>query len=199
MYNHIKREIHEKATWATQGGIFKTFAEMYLGKLQLSQFTIRNNLEGNFRLFEKYKANRYNIIIGRNLQQKIDLKIFNSKQAFTWMGIIVLMNKIGHWNRKLVTSFWEKNKINKKNFKHSRNTGCGIWNTWPKWSSEQTNTSNFILKNQPIRCIKAKVQNLQSRTWPLEQPPQSILNWKYGPPHKKMPLTLYHRHTKIPP
>jgi len=74
---------------------------MYLKKLQLPQFATRRDFEGSFHLFEKDKSDRYGVIIGRDLQQAIGLDIINSQQDFTWMGIMVPMTKMGHWNKKI--------------------------------------------------------------------------------------------------
>jgi len=96
------------------GGEVKEFVKRYLTKLQLPQFMTRRDIEGSFHLFEKNKINRYNVIIVRDLQQTIRVDILNSRQTFEWMGITVPMTQMGHWNRKLVTNFWEtKTETNK--------------------------------------------------------------------------------------
>jgi len=48
-------------------------------KLQLPQFVTRRNIEKIFHLFENNKADRYDVIIGRDLQQAIGIYILNSQ------------------------------------------------------------------------------------------------------------------------
>ena len=98
----------------TSGGGVNTFAKTHLSRLQFPQVTTRRDVEGSFHLFKKSKSDRYVVIIGHDLQQAIGLEILNSQQAFEWMGITAPMTKIGHWNNKLVTNFWETKKETSK-------------------------------------------------------------------------------------
>jgi len=72
------------------------FAKTKLEQLQLPLFTTRRDFEGKFHLFGKKTTDRYDAIIGRDLQHAIGLDILNSKQAFSWMGINVPITKMGH-------------------------------------------------------------------------------------------------------
>ena len=77
VYKQVTDKERNKTTWSTQGGDFKTFAKGKLEKLQLPQFTTRCDFSHKFHLFEKKKSDRYDTIIGRNLQQALDLDIMN--------------------------------------------------------------------------------------------------------------------------
>ena len=81
----------------------KHLHKTHLIKLQLPQFTTRRRIKRYFKLFDKWKSDRYDVTIGRTLQQAIGLDILNQQQVFEWMEITVSMTQVGHWNRKLVT------------------------------------------------------------------------------------------------
>ena len=103
--------------WDTQGGVFETFATTTLEKMQLPQFTMKRNFSHTWHLFNKRKNDRYDAIIGRDLQQNLGIDVLNSKKAFSWLGIEVDFRPMGYWNKNLMKNFCNTKKEHEESYK----------------------------------------------------------------------------------
>ena len=103
---HVTNKDKKITTWSTQGGDFKIFTKSSLDELQLPQLNTIRDFSHKLHLFEK-KTDKYDAIIGRDLQQALGMDIMNSKGTFDWIGIQVPFKPMGYWDKELISNFWE--------------------------------------------------------------------------------------------
>ena len=89
---------NKQQKWVTKAGEFRTHGKSELTGLVLPQFTSSRKIEHSFHLFTKTRNDRYDMILGRDLTQKLGLDILNSERKFKWNGIEVQMVPSGHWS-----------------------------------------------------------------------------------------------------
>ena len=77
--------------WNTQAGPFKTQGSGDVPSLKLPQFSSHRTFSSVFHMFEKKLGSRYDMILGRDILQKIGLNVLNSNKQFEWSGILVDM------------------------------------------------------------------------------------------------------------
>lgn len=114
----IKNKARKHTAWDTMDDKFRTRAEGDLEKLQLPQFTTRRDFSHKWHLFKKRKRDRYDVIIGRELQQAIGIRYSKRREKVCMEKNLVDFQPIGHWNKKLIKTFWKdklepKEEINK--------------------------------------------------------------------------------------
>jgi hypothetical protein len=112
-FSSIDLELSQKETkWITQAVTFKTDGKVELKNYVLPQFTNKRKITSEIHMFEKNRADTYDLIIGRDILSKIGLNILYDTHQFEWNDIKVKMIPRGYWNRANISSLWRTHKAN---------------------------------------------------------------------------------------
>ena len=98
--------------WLTQCGEFVTNKVAELEQVKLPQFSIKRGFKASFHFFQKKEDDRYDFIIGRDIQQELGIDIINSETKFRWDGIEIEMSPRGFWTESKVSKFLHNVKEN---------------------------------------------------------------------------------------
>jgi len=94
----------KKTKWETATGILETKGTTTIENCRLPQFTKNCAVSSTFHLFDKRSADKYDVILGRDLLQAIGMDIHYSTNQFVWDNISINMVPSGYWTKDKISS-----------------------------------------------------------------------------------------------
>ena len=83
-----------------QVGNFQIAAIITPEQLALPQFTMKRSFQATFHVLQKQINPTFNVIIGKNIQQQLWIKVLSSTKQLQWSDMHILMIPKGHWKDK---------------------------------------------------------------------------------------------------